>query len=45
MEASSRRNVFKKIELNSESICFDEFPERRFELAAILQIEKLPGDL
>jgi hypothetical protein len=45
MKASSRRDVFKKIELNSESICFDEFPERRFELAANLQIEKLPGDL
>jgi hypothetical protein len=28
-----------------DSECFDEFPARRFELAAKLQTEKLPGHL
>jgi hypothetical protein len=35
----------KKAILDSECHCFDEFPEQRFELAAKLQAEKLPGDL
>jgi hypothetical protein len=30
----------KKAEFNSKCICFDEFPERRFELAAKLQTER-----
>jgi hypothetical protein len=34
-----------KTVLDSEGLCFDEFPERRFELAAKLQTEKLSGDL
>jgi hypothetical protein len=33
-------DVSKKAELNSECICFDEFPERRFELAGKLQTER-----
>jgi hypothetical protein len=40
MQASARR-----AQLDSECLCFVEFPERHFELAAKLQIEKLPGDL
>jgi hypothetical protein len=28
-----------------ECLCFGEFPERRFELGAKLQTEKLPSDL
>jgi hypothetical protein len=35
----------KKAELDSECLRFDEFPKRRFELSAKLQIEKLTGDL
>jgi hypothetical protein len=31
MQASVRRDVSKKAELDSESLCFHEFPERRFE--------------
>jgi hypothetical protein len=37
MQASARRV--------QECLRFDEFPERRFEFAAKLQTEKLPGDL
>jgi hypothetical protein len=37
--------VLKKTELDSEYLYFDEFPERRFELAAKIQTETLPGDL
>jgi hypothetical protein len=37
--------VSKKAELDSECLRFDEFHERRFEFAAKLQTEKLPGDL
>jgi hypothetical protein len=37
--------VPKEAELDSECLCFDEFPERHFELATKLQTEKLPGDL
>jgi hypothetical protein len=37
-------DVSKKAELNSEYLCFHKFPERRFEPAAKLQTEKLPGD-
>jgi hypothetical protein len=29
----------------SECLCFEDFPERRFELAAKQPTEKLPGDL
>jgi hypothetical protein len=36
--------VSKKTELYSECLCFDEFPEQRFELAVKLQTEKLPCD-
>jgi hypothetical protein len=32
------QDVPKKTEFNSECLCFDEFPERRLELAAKLQI-------
>jgi hypothetical protein len=28
-----QHDVLKKAELDSEGSCFDEFPERRFELA------------
>jgi hypothetical protein len=35
----------KKAVLDSECLCFDELPERRFELVGKLQSEKLPGDL
>jgi hypothetical protein len=34
-----------KTVLDSQCLCFDEFPERRFELVAKLQTEKLSGDL
>jgi hypothetical protein len=40
-----QHDVSKKGELDSECLYFDEFPERRFELAAKLQTEKLSGDL
>jgi hypothetical protein len=40
-----QHHMLKKAELDSECPCFDEFSERRFELAAKLQTEKLPGDL
>jgi hypothetical protein len=39
------KRIRSQIELDSESLYFDRFPERRFELAAKLQIEKLPGYL
>jgi hypothetical protein len=38
-------DVSKKTELDSECVCFEKFPERRFELAAKLQTKKVPGDL
>jgi hypothetical protein len=37
--------VPKKAELDSECLYFDVFPERRFDFAAKLQTEKLPGYL
>jgi hypothetical protein len=37
--------VSKKAELDSDCLCFDEFPERRFEFATKLQTEKVPSDL
>jgi hypothetical protein len=37
--------VPKKVELDSKCFCFKEFAERRFELVAKLQTEKLSGDL
>jgi hypothetical protein len=40
-----QHDVSKKVELDSECPCFDEFPVRRFELAPKLQTEKFPGDL
>jgi hypothetical protein len=40
-----QQDVSKKVELDSECPCFDEFPLRRFELAPKLQTEKFPGDL
>jgi hypothetical protein len=40
-----QHGVSKKAELESECLCFDEFPERRFERTAKPQPEKLPGDL
>jgi hypothetical protein len=43
--ARLQHHMLKKAELDSECPCFDEFSERRFELAAKLQTEKLPGDL
>ncbi|KAH0815261.1 hypothetical protein GEV33_007529 [Tenebrio molitor] len=44
LQASARRvHVSKKAEVDSECLCFDEFPERRFEVAAKLQTKKLPG--
>jgi hypothetical protein len=45
MQASSQHDISKKAELDSEYLCFDEFPELRFGLAAKLQTEKLAGDL
>jgi hypothetical protein len=41
---STTRDVPKKAERDSKCLCFDEFPERCFELAAKLQTGKLPGD-
>jgi hypothetical protein len=40
-----QHDISKKAELDSEYLCFDEFPELRFGLAAKLQTEKLAGDL
>jgi hypothetical protein len=40
-----QHHMLKKAELDSECLCFDEFSERRLELAAKLQTETLPGDL
>jgi hypothetical protein len=37
--------VPKKAKLNSEWLCFDEFPEWGFEPVAKVQTEKLPDDL
>jgi hypothetical protein len=44
MQASARREVSKKSELNLECICFDENPERRGVLNSQANY-KLPGDL
>jgi hypothetical protein len=41
----STTDVPKKAEFDSECLCFDEFPVRRFELAAKVQTEKLLSDL
>jgi hypothetical protein len=43
MQASARRGQESRTQFRI--LCFDEFPERCFELAANLQTEKLSGDL
>jgi hypothetical protein len=53
LQCKLQHHVPKKVELDSECLCFDEFPEDRFELAAKLQTHKLgnsqtgklPGEL
>jgi hypothetical protein len=45
LQCTLQHNAPKKAEFDSECLCFDEFPEWRFELAAKLQTEKLSGDL
>jgi hypothetical protein len=45
LQCKLHHDVSKKAELDSECLCFDEFPERRYEFATILQTEKVPGDL
>jgi hypothetical protein len=45
MQCKLQHLIPKKPELYSECLSFDEFHERRFELAVTLQTEKLPRDL
>jgi hypothetical protein len=45
LQCKFQHDVPKKAELDSDWLCFHEFPEWRFELAAKQQTEKLSGDL
>ncbi|KAJ3629260.1 hypothetical protein MTP99_013662 [Tenebrio molitor] len=45
LQSKLQHDVPKKADFDSECLCFDQFPERHFELAAKVQTEKLSGDL
>jgi hypothetical protein len=45
LECKLQHHVAKKAELDSEYLCFDQFPQPHFQLAAKLQTEKIPCDL